>query len=158
MSEPPYDEGSPTGLHFSTGIYCRFGAPIPMKAPGRADTHKFLDKTNLALLSASLLAKSADAITTQRFLANCRKHSPYPNDPHLGCGRLEGNIIARPFAMRGWAGVVPFTAMAQTAEVLTSFALHKMGHHCVERIWPAYNAVESAVVAYSNTKTSPMGY
>ncbi len=158
LSEPPYDGGSPTGLHFSTGIYYRFGAPICMRAPGRADSHKFLDKTNLALFSASLLAKSADAITTQRSLANCRKHSPYPNDPHSGCAQLEGNIITRPFAARGWAGVVPFTAMAQTLEVLTSFALHKMGHHRVERIWPAYNALESGVVAYQNTKASPMEY
>jgi hypothetical protein len=147
--EVPFDQ-SGTEEHFSAGLFYRLGSPIKIERLSKEAPHRFLDKTNLALFSANLLAHTADAITTQRALANCRRNSPHPNDPLYGCAQLETNSFARPFVSDGWGGQIAFTAIVNAGEILTSFALHRMGHHRVERLLVVTTAATEAYVAHHN--------
>ncbi len=153
--DPPYDMGESTKGHFYAGVFYRFGTPIPMNTTPEP-THKFLDKTNVALFSASLLAYTAGAIATQRGLANCRKLSPYPDDPVRGCAQLEKNVFARPLVSRGWGGQIAFSTLVNGGQILVSYALHRMGHHRMERLVPAINTAGEAAAAYNNFQSSSL--
>jgi Outer membrane protein beta-barrel domain len=150
--------GSPFGfytnnLQISTAVAYRFGKEISVEqAPSHPEMHRFFDRTNVAIMTASVLAQTADAITTQRFMGNCWKRNPTPN----ACTDLEGNPIARPFVNHGWAGQIGLMTMVTSVQALTQFAIHRMGHHKVERFVPVPLTIGSSIAAYKNLNSSQM--
>jgi len=121
----------------STGAYWSVGKPLSWIPP---DTHatpsrKFFDRTNLALLTVSLLGQASDAITTQRF----RSH-----------GLIEGDPLARPFVDQGWPGQIGLAAIDNGAQLSIMFFLHRTGHHRFERIVPVLFGGASGVMGYRN--------
>jgi hypothetical protein len=131
-------------LQISSGLYYRFGKTLSIEAPRNENPHKFFDKTNLALFSASLLAQTADAITTQRFMANCRRMN-------VGrCEQQEADPLARPFVKHGWGGQIALGAIVNATQLGVTYAIHKMGHHKVERFVTVPLTVGSSKAAYDN--------
>jgi hypothetical protein len=113
-------------------------------------THKFFDRTNIGLMTVSLLAQSADAITTQRRLAHCWRTNPHANDSFFGCPQEEADPIARPFVTHGWGGQVSLAIIVNSAQTLVMYAAHRMGYHRVERAVPIPLTIESGIAAYRN--------
>ena len=88
-----------------------------------SDNHKFWDKQNLAINSANLAMQTADALTTRHVL-----------DQHNG---RERNPWARQFVNHGWAGQAGYSwGLSVGGTILTSYFLHRTGHHRLERILP----------------------
>jgi hypothetical protein len=108
-------------------------------SPQYDDRNPFFTTLNDALLAGSALAISADAITTQRFIAS---------------GYREGDPLARPLVKYGWSGQVAASALELGAETLAMYGLHRIRHHWIERILPVGVATTHAVLAYNNTKIS----
>ena len=136
-------------FQFSTGLYyhcCELKA-IERKA---GSSHKFLDKTNIGLLAAGLLAHTADAITTQHSQARCRRTNPSPDSPFSGCASQEGNFLARPFVTHGWGGQIAFTGIVYSAEIALMYGIHRMGFHKIERTVPIAQALANSLGAYHN--------
>ena len=100
-----------------------------------ADVHRFLDKPNILLITASLLGQSADAITTQR------------NRQH---GHVEEDPLAAPFVKYGWSGQLGLAAIANSLEIFGMYGLHKMGAHRIERAVPISVGTASGIAAYRN--------
>ncbi len=71
---------------------------------------------------------------------------------------MESSSLARPFVSRGWGGQIAFSGIVNGVTVLTSYGLHRMGHHRIERIVPALNAVGEACAAYGNLQKSSVGH
>jgi hypothetical protein len=90
-------------------------------------------------LFGSALAISADAITTQRFIAR---------------GGREGDLIGRPLVKYGWSGQIAASSLELGAETLAMYGLHRMGRHWIERLLPVGVAIPHAVFAYNNTQSS----
>ena len=101
--------------------------------------HPFFTPLNDTLLAGSALAASADAITTQRFVAR---------------GYREGDPLARPLVKYGWSGQIAATSLELGAETLAMYGLHRIRQHWIERLLPVGVAATHAVLAYNNTKFS----
>jgi hypothetical protein len=99
----------------------------------------FFTPLNDTLLAGSALAVSADAITTQRFIAH---------------GDREGDPLARPLVKYGWSGQIAASSLELGAETLAMYGLHRIGHHWIERLLPVGVATTHAVLAYKNAELS----
>ena len=85
--------------------------------------HKFWDKKNIAIHGANFAMQTADAFSTRHVL-----------DRHNG---RERNPWARQFVRHGWAGQAAYSwGLSVGGTVLTSYFLHRSGHHRLERILP----------------------
>ena len=128
-------------LQPSAGIYYGLGKQIQWKPPvyEAKRAHRFDDTPNLVLITGSVLAITADAITTQRDLAR---------------GDREGDPFARPLVKYGWSGEISAMALEIGAETLGMYGLHRIGQHRVERLIPVSLAVIHAIFAYNNTNVN----
>jgi hypothetical protein len=128
-------------LQPTIGVYYGFGKPIDFKPPvyNTRATHAFFGPSNDVLLAGSLLAITADSITTQRFISR---------------GFKEGDPIARPLVKYGWSGQISLMAIEFGAETLGMYGLHRIGHHWIERAIPVGVATAHGIFAYNNTKAS----
>lgn len=98
-------------------------AALAQFEPGAFHKHKFWDKKNVAIHSANFAMQTADAFTTRHVL-----------DRHNG---RERNPWARQFARYGWGGQAAYSwGLSVGGTVLTSYFLHRVGHHRWERILP----------------------
>jgi hypothetical protein len=103
-------------LLLSTSALAQF-APADLHHP------KFWDKQNLAIHAANFAMQTADAITTRHVL-----------DRHQG---VERNPWARQFVSHGWAGQAAYSwGLSVGGSILTSYFLHRSGHHRLERALP----------------------
>lgn len=101
-------------------LCCPGWAQLP---PPSSDYHKFWDKQNLAIHSGNFVMQTADAITTRHVL-----------DRHNG---VERNPWARQFVTHGWAGQAGYSwGLSVGGTIVTSYVLHRTGHHRLERILP----------------------
>lgn len=99
--------------------------------------HRFFDKTNLALHSWNLAAETYDAITTRRALGGRPIH--------------ELNPFGALFVNRGWGGQAAFSyGFGVGGPLLTSYLLHRTGHHKLERWVVAINALGSTTAGSWN--------
>ncbi len=128
-------------LQTSAGVYFGLGKPLSFAPPrsGSSPQHAFFDRTNIALISASLLGQASDAITTQRFI----KHGDYEADP-----------LFRPLVKYGWSGQISLAVLENSAEIGTMYWLHKMHHHRVERLVPLSLAAIGGAMGYRNDNIS----
>ena len=133
--------GWTNNLQPSAGIYYGLGKQIQWKPPvyEAKRAHPFDDTPNLVLITGSVLAITADAITTQRDLAR---------------GDREGDPFARPLVKYGWSGEISAMALEIGAETLGMYGLHRIGRHRVERLIPVSLAVIHAIFAYNNTNVN----
>lgn len=124
-------------VQISTGVYFGIGKRIDGYAPERraGAQHRFFDGDNLAVIGVSLLGQTADAITTQRFIAH---------------GQPEQDPLARPLVKYGWGGQIGLAVITNSAEIAGMYWLHRMHHHRIERLLPLPYAVASGVMAYRN--------
>ena len=126
-------------LQPALGTYYGFGNPLAWRPPvydvGRA--HPFFDWGNGVLVTGALLANTADAITTQRWIAE---------------GYEEGDPFARPLVKYGWSGQIVAMGLETTLEVLGMYGLHRLGRHWIERMVPAGIATAHGVFAYGNAE------
>ena len=130
----------------TSGIAYKLGPPSAVHRDTALAQHKFFDRPNLLLLSAGLLAQSADAVTTQRHLANCRKTNVIPGSD-IGC---EADPLFRPFVTHGWGGQIAISTIVSSAEVLLMYGIHRMGYHTIERTVPVAEAIANSTAAYRN--------
>jgi hypothetical protein len=125
----------------SAAVYYGLGRSLAWKPPiyDAKKAHPFDSPTNLVLIGGGLLASTADAITTQRFLAH---------------GHREGVPFARPLVKYGWSGEIAFMSLEMSGEVAGMYGLHRLGQHWVERVVPVSLAITHGVFAYNNSKAS----
>jgi hypothetical protein len=125
----------------TAGVYVGLGKPIEWTPPkyNPKSAHAFFDPGNLVLMTASVLAMTADGITTQRFLAR---------------GLMEGDPIAKPLVKYGWSGQITLEGLEAGGEVLGMYGLHRIGHHWIERAIPVAAAIGHGVISYTNTKAN----
>jgi hypothetical protein len=125
-------------LQPTAGLYYGLGKPIDWNPPtySASMAHPFFDRKNLALMSASILGMTADAVTTQRD-ANQR-------------GGREANPFARPLVKYGWSGQISAVSLEIAAQIVGMYALHRIGQHWVERMVPACLATTHGIAAYNN--------
>jgi len=125
--------------HFqiSVGMDAMVGKPLPGKRFDTASgpSHRFLDKTNLFLLSISLLAQASDAVTTQHI---------------IGHGYAEADPLVRPLVNQGWPGQIGEAVIENAGQIFIMYRLHKMGFHRAERLIPISNALPHVYEGYSN--------
>lgn len=121
------------------GVYAGLGKSMQHSVGSLAadKSHRFFDKTNLALIGVDLLAQSADAIGTQHFIQH---------------GFEEQDGLARPLVSEGWPGQITVSVLASTVGVFAMYAIHRMGHHRLERMLPLMATVPSAVAGYHNLR------
>lgn len=105
-----------------------------LRAP-RSDSHRFLDRTNLLLIAASVGGEAADGYTTQVFLKQ---------------GSHEADALARPFVNHGWAASIAAGAIVEAGQLAIMYGLHRKGHHRLERIAPMLVAADGGGNAYRN--------
>jgi hypothetical protein len=129
--------GWTNNLQPSLGIYTSVGRPILWAAPtyDAKATHPFFDKYNKVLIAGSLLATTADAVTTQRFLSH---------------GERESDPFARPLVKYGWSGQISLIALETGAEIIGMYGLHRIHHHVIERMIPGCLATTHGILAYDN--------
>jgi len=150
-----FGPGVTNNLQVSNSVRYHFGRALDSeRKSGAVESHKFLDRTNIALWTVSLLGQTADMVTTQRFMTNCKKNSPFANDPHIGCASRESNPIARPFVNHGWGGQIALAGIVNTVQITAAWGLHKLGMHKVERVVPLPMAVSGAILGYKNLQRS----
>lgn len=101
-------------------VLCPFRSAA-QQLPEAPQPHRFLDRTNLSLISASAVTLAGDGLSTQAFMA-------FDN-------RGDINPIARPFVGSRKGDALYFGA-AFAAEVGGMVWLHRHGHHRIERILP----------------------
>jgi hypothetical protein len=87
--------------------------------PDAPSQHKFFDRQNTIAFSALAGAIAADSITTQRLTNSGRAR--------------EANPIWRPMVRQGWQGQMAASALGYASALGVSYALHKTGHHKMER-------------------------
>src|SRR5512146_571962 len=84
---------------------------------------KFWDKQNIAIHSVNFAMQTADAFTTRHVL-----------DEHNG---IERNPWARQFVTHGWGGQAAYSwGLSVGGTILTSYFMHRTGHHKMERVLP----------------------
>jgi len=127
--------------HFqiSIGMDAMVGKPLPGKRFDSASgpSHRFLDKTNLFLLSVSLLAQASDAVTTQHV---------------IGHGYAEADPLVRPLVNEGWPGQIGEAIIENAGQIFIMYRLHKMGFHRAERLIPILNALPHAYEGCNNAR------
>ena len=128
-------------LQPAAGVYYALGKPLSWTPPlyEARRTHAFKNQTNLALITSSVLAMTADALTTQRDLTQ---------------GSREGDPFARPLVKYGWSGQISAMSLEIGAEVFGMYGLHRIGQHWVERAVPASLALVHGIFAYNNAKVN----
>jgi len=126
-------------LQSTAGVYVGLGKSIPWKAPtyDAKKAHGFFDWKNLTLITGSVLAMTADSITTQRFIAR---------------GEVEGDPFARPLVKYGWSGQIAAEGLEINAEIWGMYGLHRIHLHWIERIVPVSIAAAHGFFAYSNDR------
>ena len=98
-------------------------AALAQFEPGDFHKHKFWDKKNIAIHGANFAMQTADAFSTRHVL-----------DRHNGS---ERNPWARQFVSHGWTGQAAYSwGLSVGGSFLTSYFLHRSGHHRLERILP----------------------
>ena len=115
------------------------GAPVSSALLGSAPRleHRFFDKRNLALHGWNAAAETYDAITTRRSLGGRPIH--------------ELNPFGALFVNHGWGGQVVFSyGFGVGGPLLTSYVLHRTGHHKLERWVTALNAIGSTAAGSWN--------
>jgi hypothetical protein len=129
--------GWTNNLQPSLGVYTSVGRPIRWNPPiyDAKATHPFFDKYNDILIAGSLLATTADAVTTQRFLSH---------------GERELDPFARPLVKYGWSGQISLIALETGAEIIGMYGLHRIHHHLIERMIPGCLATVHGILAYDN--------
>jgi len=106
-----------------------------VSAPG--PEHHFFDKTNLALHGWNAAAETYDAITTRRSLGGRPIH--------------ELNPFGALFVNHGWYGQAVFSyGFGVGGPLLTSYLLHRTGHHKLERWVISLNAAGSTIAGSWN--------
>ncbi len=99
--------------------------------------HRFFDKTSLALHGWNVAAETYDAITTRRAFDGRSVH--------------ELNPFGALFVSHGWAGQTVFSyGFGVGGPLLTSYLLHRTGHHKLERWVTAVNALGSTAAGSWN--------
>lgn len=139
-TSPGYPGSSWTNnLQPSIGVFYGMGKPLDWNPPvyDAQKVHRFFDRANLVLLTASLLADTADSITTQRFIAR---------------GYEEGDPFARPLVKYGWSGQIVAMTLETGGEVAGMYGLHRIGPHWLERLAPVGIATVHGYFAYQNTE------
>ena len=117
----------PLGPRLSNGLLV--SAPRPQ--------HRFFDKTSLALHSWNVAAETYDALTTRRALGGQPIH--------------ELNPFGALFVNHGWGGQAVFSyGFGVGGPMLTSYLLHRTGHHKLERWVVAINAFGSTTAGSWN--------
>jgi hypothetical protein len=129
-------------LFFFAGVVC-FAQQLPPAPPVNAwaeapvSRHNFFDRTNLALHGWNLAAETYDAITTRRSLSSRPIH--------------ELNPFGALFVNHGWGGQLVFSyGFGVGGPLLTSYLLHRTGHHKLERWVTAVNALGSTTAGSWN--------
>ena len=116
--------------------------------PGDFQTHKFWDKKNIAIHSANFAMQTADAFTTRHVL-----------DQHDG---IERNPWARQFVNHGWGGQAAYSwGLSVGGTILTSYLMHRTGHHRLERILPSIEIGYTAGTVFGMNlrhRQTPPGY
>jgi hypothetical protein len=101
--------------------------------------HRFFDAKNLELHGWNIAAETYDAVTTRRDL-----HGRPIN---------ELNPFGALFVNHGWGGQVIFSyGFGVGGPLLTSYLLHRFGHHKLERVVVAINAGGSTFAGTWNLK------
>lgn len=101
------------------------------------EQHRYLDRTNLVLHGWNLAAETYDAITTRRALN--------------GRSVNELNPFGALFVNHGWGGQLIFSyGFGVGGPLLTSYLLHRTGHHKMERWVTAINAIGSTAAGSWN--------
>jgi hypothetical protein len=101
--------------------------------------HRFFDAKNLELQGWNIAAETYDAVTTRRDL-----HGRPVN---------ELNPFGALFVNHGWGGQVIFSyGFGVGGPLLTSYVLHRFGHHKLERMAVAMNAGGSTFAGTWNLK------
>ena len=91
--------------------------------PGQFQKHKFWDAQNVAIHSVNFAMQTADAFSTRHVL-----------DRHNG---IERNPWARQFVTHGWGGQAAYSwGLSVGGTILTSYFMHRTGHHRLERVLP----------------------
>ena len=123
------------------GLFVGLGRPLAWRPPVYSPhtTHPFWDQWNIVLVSGSVLAMTADSITTQRFINQ---------------GQREGNPLAAPLVKYGWSGQASVEGMETAALIMGIYGLHRIGHHWMERLVPCAIAAAHGILAFQNTKAS----
>ena len=108
---------------FSAGVWVGTGPALRGTGSLReaVPSHRFLDRTNLLLITGSTLAGVTDAVVTRHFLAQ---------------GISEGDAIERPFIQHGIGGFIAIGLITETAAIGFMYGLHHMGHPVLERLLP----------------------
>ena len=103
--------------------------------PDAPSHHEFWDQPTKILFTVHAALEAADFAITHR---------------NLSRGGRELNAMARPFCNRGTAGQSVFFAGGTAVSLGVSYALHRLGHHKLERLWALVPIVDSAYgVTYS---------
>lgn len=125
----------------SAAVYYGLGRSLAWKPPvyDPKKAHPFLSPVNLTLLTGSLLASTADSITTQRALSH---------------GHVEGDPLARPLTKYGWSGQISLMVLELSGETTGMYGLHRLGLHWLERLTPVAIATAHGVLAYNNVRVS----
>lgn len=114
-------------------------AAAPRPQDPLLERHRFFDKTNLALHGWNIAAETYDAITTRRDLNGARIN--------------ELNPFGAFFVNHGWGGQAVFSyGFGVGGPLLTSYLLHRTGHHKLERWVTAINALSSTTAGSWNLK------
>jgi hypothetical protein len=126
-------------LQSMAGVYIGLGRPLFWKPPvyNAMAVHSFFDSANVALIAASVLGMTADAITTQRDMAR---------------GGIESDPFARPLVKYGWSGQVAAEGIEINVVVWGMYGLHRIHQHWIERIAPAGVATAHGFFAYKNDR------
>ncbi len=136
----PQPIGWDSNAMLKLGVYTSLGGGIgkPVERYEHRAPHRFFDRTTIGLLAFSLLGQATDAVTTQHFLHH---------------GISEADALARPFVDRGWGGQAAMAIMDHSAQIGVMFALHKIGHHRMERALPIAMGIEGGYSGYHNAST-----
>jgi hypothetical protein len=128
-------------LEPAAGVYVGLGRSIAWNPPAYnpAAAHPFFDAANIVLLTVGELGMTADAVTTQRGIAQ---------------GRAEADPLARPLVKYGWSGQITIQALETGVEIAGMYGLHRTGHHWIERAVPLGIALTHAILAYENDSTA----
>ena len=87
----------------------------------------------------AVAAETADLVTTRRVLA---------------AGGTENNPVFRPLIRQGLGGqMLVFYGFGEGGGLLTSYLLHRTGHHRLERVVPIATIVVEGLAGASNIRT-----
>lgn len=118
------------GVFPSPWIARAAGDPAVIVAPPAA-THRFLDRTNIALQAFNVAFMGADIASTYRAL------------------QVPGTREANPL-MKSPASMIAMKAGAVGAGMMVAYMLHRSGHHKAERIFPVLFGIPSGAAAIHN--------